>query len=170
MKVTIVQSEIHAAIDGYVRSLIDVKTGSRIIIQLRATRGEDGTTADIDIVPDDGSEDQPATSNQAQAPAPVVSKSSTAVKPKAEPKPKPTPAPAPEPVAEKAPASTAEQIEQVKGEAEAAEQSEEEVARAADAMDLNAPVEAAEEPAAEEAAEEAPARQSLFAGLKSKPE
>lgn len=52
MKITIVQAEIYNAIDAYIRGLITVNEGSRIEINLRATRGEEGATAEIDIVPD----------------------------------------------------------------------------------------------------------------------
>lgn len=51
MQITINQSEIEAAIRSHILSQINVKDGHEISISLKATRGEDGTTAIIDITP-----------------------------------------------------------------------------------------------------------------------
>lgn len=59
MQVTLVQAEIEAAITNYINDIMTVKDGMAITITIRATRGEEGTTAVIDILP------------QGQAPAPV---------------------------------------------------------------------------------------------------
>lgn len=64
MQIIIVQSEIETAIRNHILSLIDIKEGARIDIDLSATRGADGFKATIDIVSGDA---QPT---QAQ-PAPV---------------------------------------------------------------------------------------------------
>ena len=52
MQITLVQHEIETALRNYVTSLLNVREGHRIDITLKATRGEDGSTAVIDIVPD----------------------------------------------------------------------------------------------------------------------
>src|SRR5690349_9412992 len=53
MKITMVQSEIEAAIEASVRDQISVKEGHRVDIELRATRGDEGYQANINIVPED---------------------------------------------------------------------------------------------------------------------
>lgn len=52
MKIQIVQTEIEAAIRAHILNQIKVNDGMRIDMTLRATRGEEGFVADIDIVPD----------------------------------------------------------------------------------------------------------------------
>lgn len=52
MQITIVQVEIEEAIRNHILSLIDVKEGKRIDITLKATRGDEGATAIINIVDD----------------------------------------------------------------------------------------------------------------------
>ena len=51
MKITIVQAEIEAAIVSHIRSLVSVREGMDITVQLAATRGSEGFTAAIDILP-----------------------------------------------------------------------------------------------------------------------
>lgn len=51
MQITINQSEIEAAIKAHILSQINIKDGHDISITLKATRGDDGTTAIIDITP-----------------------------------------------------------------------------------------------------------------------
>lgn len=51
MQITINQTEIEAAIKAHILSQINIKEGHDISIQLKATRGDDGTTAIIDISP-----------------------------------------------------------------------------------------------------------------------
>lgn len=143
MQITLIQAEIEQALKNYINDIMSVKDGMEIEIQLKATRGEEGTTAIIDIVP--------------QKPkAPRGSRTSGEVPAKAEPvkaaaapvKAEPAQAVAeadPEPVVESVAEAEADDAEQV------AEQAQE-----------PAPVEAEQVPA-----EEAP-RKSLFAGL-SKP-
>lgn len=196
MQVTIVQDDIHEAIRNFILEQIDVKPGMRIDVTLKATRGEDGTTAIIDIRKDDGSKtDTKAVSNETAAPAPVTSTSSKAAvipatKPENEPdtnpveKPAVTPAkPTPKPSGPKAAPKPAPVAEAPKEEAVAEEQAEvlEEAAKvdAADVAEAE-PEAGSEEALASEAAatepteeveetEAAPVRQSLFAGLKSNP-
>ena len=52
MQITLVQTEIETAIRNYIHSQIVVKEGMKIDIILKATRGDEGTTAIIDITPD----------------------------------------------------------------------------------------------------------------------
>ena len=65
MQIIIVQSEIETAIRNYVLSQLNVKEGQRIDIDLKATRGESGATAIIDIV----SENAPIPNRQPEVPA-----------------------------------------------------------------------------------------------------
>lgn len=50
MQITLTQIEIEQAITNYITEHVNVKSNKKIIIDLRATRGVDGTTAIIDIV------------------------------------------------------------------------------------------------------------------------
>lgn len=50
MQITLTQVEIEQAITSYITEHVNVKSNKKIIIDLRATRGADGTTAIIDIV------------------------------------------------------------------------------------------------------------------------
>ena len=52
MQITLIQSEIEQALTDYIHSQINVKEGQKITIELKATRGAEGTTAVIDIVAD----------------------------------------------------------------------------------------------------------------------
>ena len=52
MQIILVQHEIETALRNHVTSLLQVRDGHRIDITLKATRGEEGSTAVIDIVPD----------------------------------------------------------------------------------------------------------------------
>ena len=143
MQITLIQSEIEQALKNYINDIMSVKDGMEIEIQLKATRGEEGTTAIIDIVPQKPkasrggrtSGEVPAKAEPAKAAAPAKAEAAQAVAEAA-----------PEPVAESVAEAEADDAEQV------AEQAQE-----------PAPVEAEQAPA-----EEAP-RKSLFAGL-SKPQ
>ena len=139
MQITLIQSEIEQALKNYINDIMSVKDGMEIEIQLKATRGEEGTTAIIDIVPQKPkasrggrtSGEVPAKAEPAKAAAPAKAEAAQAVA-EAD----------PEPVAESVAEAEADDAEQV------AEQAQE-----------PAPVEAEQAPA-----EEAP-RKSLFAGL-----
>ena len=147
MQITLIQSEIEQALKNYINDIMSVKDGMEIEIQLKATRGEEGTTAIIDIVP--------------QKPkAPRGSRTSGEVPAKAEPV-KAAAAPA---KVEAAPA-VAEAEPVVESVAEAEADDAEQVAEQAQEPEAQepAPVEVEQAPA-----EEAP-RKSLFAGL-SKPQ
>lgn len=50
MQITLIQSELEAAIRQYVHDIVNIKEGMEINIELRAGRGVDGYTASIDIV------------------------------------------------------------------------------------------------------------------------
>ena len=142
MQITLIQSEIEQALKNYINDIMSVKDGMEIEIQLKATRGEEGTTAIIDIVP--------------QKPkAPRGSRTSGEVPAKAEPV-KAAAAPA---KVEAAPA-VAEAEPVVESVAEAEADDAEQVAEQAQEPEV-------QEPAPVEV-EEAP-RKSLFAGL-SKPQ
>ena len=148
MQITLIQSEIEQALKNYINDIMSVKDGMEIEIQLKATRGEEGTTAIIDIVPQKPkvtrgsrtSGEIPAKPEPVKAAAPAKAEAAQAVAEAA-----------PEPVAESVAEAEADDAEQV------AEQAQE-----AEALEP-APVEAEQAPA-----EEAP-RKSLFAGL-SKPQ
>ncbi len=49
MKITINQAEIEAAITAYIMSQVSIKEGQKINIELKATRGAEGYSAEIDI-------------------------------------------------------------------------------------------------------------------------
>lgn len=87
MQITLVQSEIEQALKNYINEQVNVKEGMDIVIVLKATRGEEGTTAVIDIT----------------KPVAVVptAPQKRAVAVKAEPKPEPQPTPEVKPSAEK---------------------------------------------------------------------
>ncbi|ANJ65194.1 hypothetical protein FROZEN_65 [Erwinia phage vB_EamP_Frozen] len=51
MQVTLTQAEIEQALKNFINDQINIKEGMEINIDIRATRGADGTTAVIDIVP-----------------------------------------------------------------------------------------------------------------------
>ena len=141
MQITLIQSEIEQALKNYINDIMSVKDGMEIEIQLKATRGEEGTTAIIDIVPQKPKAARGGrTSGEVPAKAEPVKAAAAPVK--AEPAQAVT-----ESVAE-AEADDAEQVAEQAQEPEALEP---------------APVEAEQAPA-----EEAP-RKSLFAGL-SKPQ
>lgn len=140
MQITLIQSEIEQALKNYINDIMSVKDGMEIEIQLKATRGEEGTTAIIDIVPQ-----KPKAARGARVSGETSGKSDTvraAAPAKAEPA---------QAVAESVAEAEADDAEQV------AEQAQEPEAQEP------APVEAEQAPA-----EEAP-RKSLFAGL-SKPQ
>lgn len=80
MQITLVQSEIETALRNYVTSLLNVREGHRIDITLKATRGEDGSTALIDIVPD-----TPAKVEQAQTMVKPVVRSPAVQRPSSSP-------------------------------------------------------------------------------------
>ena len=143
MQITLIQSEIEQALKNYINDIMSVKDGMEIEIQLKATRGEEGTTAIIDIVPQKPkasrggrtSGEVPAKAEPAKAAAQAKAEAAQAVAEAA-----------PEPVAESVAEAEADDAEQVAEQAQEPEVQE------------PAPVEV----------EEAP-RKSLFAGL-SKPQ
>ena len=141
MQITLIQSEIEQALKNYINDIMSVKDGMEIEIQLKATRGEEGTTAIIDIVPQ-----KPKAARGGRTSGEIPAKAEP-VKAAADPV-KAEPAQA---VAESVAEAEADDAEQV------AEQAQEPEAQEP------APVEAEQAPA-----EEAP-RKSLFAGL-SKPQ
>ena len=149
MQITLIQSEIEQALKNYINDIMSVKDGMEIEIQLKATRGEEGTTAIIDIVPQ---KPKAARGSRTSGEVPAKSEPVKAAAAPAKAEPAQTVAEAdPEPVAESVAEAEADDAEQV------AEQAQE-----AEALEP-APVEAEQAPA-----EEAP-RKSLFAGL-SKPQ
>ena len=144
MQITLIQAEIEQALKNYINDIMSVKEGMEIEIQLKATRGEEGTTAIIDIIPS-----KPKTAVRgSRVSGEAAGKSVSAVK--AEPEPVKAVEPEPEPEVA------------VKAEPEVA------VAEEAEAEPAEAAVEAEDEPVEPAPAEAAP-RKSLFAGL-SKPQ
>ena len=141
MQITLIQSEIEQALKNYINDIMSVKDGMEIEIQLKATRGEEGTTAIIDIVPQKPKAVRGGRSS-GEIPAKAEPVKAAAAPVKAEPA---------QAVAESVAEAEADDAEQV------AEQAQE-----PEALEP-APVEAEQAPA-----EEAP-RKSLFAGL-SKPQ
>lgn len=141
MQITLIQSEIEQALKNYINDIMSVKDGMEIEIQLKATRGEEGTTAIIDIVPQKPKAARGGRTS-GEVPAKAEPVKATAAPAKAEPA---------QAVAESVAEAEADDAEQV------AEQAQE-----PEALEP-APVEAEQAPA-----EEAP-RKSLFAGL-SKPQ
>lgn len=140
MQITLIQSEIEQALKNYINDIMSVKEGMEIEIQLKATRGEEGTTAIIDIIPS-----KPKTAVRgSRVSGEAAGKSVSAVK--AEPEPVKAVEPEPEPEVA------------VKAEPEVA------VAEEAEAEPAEAAVEAEAEPVEPAPAEAAP-RQSLFSGL-----
>lgn len=141
MQITLIQSEIEQALKNYINDIMSVKDGMEIEIQLKATRGEEGTTAIIDIVPQKPKAARGGRTS-GEIPAKAEPVKAAAAPAKAEPA---------QAVAESVAEAEADDAEQV------AEQAQE-----PEALEP-APVEAEQAPA-----EEAP-RKSLFAGL-SKPQ
>ena len=140
MQITLIQSEIEQALKNYINDIMSVKDGMEIEIQLKATRGEEGTTAIIDIVPQ-----KPKATRGSRTSGEIVAK--------------------PEPVKAVAGSAKAEPVQAaVEAEPEPAAESVAE----AEADDAEQVGEQVIEPKTEVPAEEAP-RKSLFAGL-SKPQ
>lgn len=86
MQIIIVQSEIEEAIEKHIREQITVKDDHRIDIELRATRGEDGYQAIIDIVPISADRKAPASTETVTAAVKVAK--ATPAAPKSPTKPK----------------------------------------------------------------------------------
>lgn len=144
MQITLNQVEIEAALKAYILNQININDGMEIVIDLKATRGEAGTTAIIDIVP--------RTEQKAEAVKPVASRTVTAQ--------------AKEVVKEKPAAVATTSMAQVVEEAQASEPE----TSAEEAGQETAAQAEAESADAEEAEEAAPApagsaRPSLFATL-----
>jgi hypothetical protein len=55
MQITIIETEIKTAIRNHILGLISVREDMKIDIDLRATRGQEGFTAIVDILPEDPS-------------------------------------------------------------------------------------------------------------------
>ena len=160
MQITINETEIKQAIKKLVLSQISVAEGMNIDIELKATRGADGATAIIDISEPGSNADTVAVARRTPSPAPT-----------------PAATPAASPVAAQTKLDVAKKIQEAKatpetpapavsdGIAEHGEQQEDEGMKAQPEEPADPP--AAETPAAaEEPAEPAPAKKSLFGGLK----
>lgn len=57
-KITLNNTEIEKAIENYVRTLISIAPGQKIVIDMKAGRGENGYSATLDILPADTVEQQ----------------------------------------------------------------------------------------------------------------
>jgi hypothetical protein len=93
MQIIIVQSEIEAAIEAQIREQIVVRDDYRIDIELRATRGEDGYQAIIDIVPVNSERKAPSADTGVAATVKVTKAASAPAAPKAPKAPKAVAAP-----------------------------------------------------------------------------
>lgn len=94
MQISLVQTEIEQALVDFANSQIKVKEGMQIKVTMKATRGDEGFTATIDIVPVDTVEQTPSLVRTAPAgikAAVTAAKTST----KAETSPAKTPEPDP---------------------------------------------------------------------------
>lgn len=83
MQVTLIQSEIEQALVNYINDQINVKPGMRITIELRATRGETGMQALVDIVPDNVVATVVEAAPSVEAPAQPAVRARPAIVPKA---------------------------------------------------------------------------------------
>jgi hypothetical protein len=79
MQITLVQSEIEEGIRLFVMRKLTINSGQRIDIDLKATRGDEGYTAMIDIVDDSASAQAPAPAAPVTEPARRPRGSTTAV-------------------------------------------------------------------------------------------
>lgn len=149
MQITLIQSEIEQALKNYINDIMSVKEGMEIEIQLKATRGEEGTTAIIDIVPLKTKPARPRATGEASGKSDAPRAASTA---------KSDPAPAQVQV-EPAPQAQNESL------AEAQADDAEQVADATGDSDTAAEVVAEEAGQLPESPAGEPGRQSLFAGL-----
>lgn len=61
MKITLIQEEIHEAVEAYVRSQINIAVNQKVAISFTAGRGENGLTAELDIRPQAIQPKKPAT-------------------------------------------------------------------------------------------------------------
>lgn len=111
MQITLVQTDIEAALDMYVRSLINIGEDTDINFDLKATRGPEGMTAQVELT-QATSRVQPKTT----APKPRAVKAAEPVK---------APAEEPETVAEEEPV---EQTQEEEAEADMADTAEPETA------------------------------------------
>jgi hypothetical protein len=81
MQITIVETEIKTAIRNHILGLISVREDMKIDIDLRATRGQEGFTAIVDILPEDPSGSKPKI--KTEAPVDVASEASVKTEPAA---------------------------------------------------------------------------------------
>jgi hypothetical protein len=163
MQITINQAEIEEAIRERILGQIQIKDGMRIDIDLRATRGDEGYTAVIDIVPKTA---ERRTSTQSEAPTKVETPAPKASAPAKAAAPKRSASVFGTGGTSAKPAETKVEEPAVTIEEEAPVIAEADAEVAADpipdtAVEAEAPAETAQEPA-----QEAPARPSLFSGLK----
>lgn len=106
MQITLNQVEIEEAITNYVNDLVSVNEGMAITVTIKATRGEEGTTALIDIVPEvvepEVVEPVKAAAKPGRKPAVKQAVVPTKEEPvaQAQPEPEPEPEPEAEPVKE----------------------------------------------------------------------
>ena len=99
MQITLNQVEIEEAITNYVNDLVSVNEGMAITVTIKATRGEEGTTALIDIVPEVIEPEVVEPVKAAAKPGRKPAVKQTVVPTKEEPVAQAQPEPEPEPVA-----------------------------------------------------------------------
>lgn len=86
MRILIVQDEIEQAIRSHILNQISIKEGQEIKIDLKATRGDDGMTAEINIVTP-GNEPQKPTQTATQSRSASTGTKTQATKPSTSPAP-----------------------------------------------------------------------------------
>lgn len=64
MQITLNQDEIMQALDVYVRTQINIALNQKVVIDLKAGRGENGYSATLDIVPNDMQSDTPTPASE----------------------------------------------------------------------------------------------------------
>lgn len=83
MQVIIVQAEIETAIRNHILSLVSVNPGMRVDVDIAATRGKDGFSATIDIVPEASEPTKKASDAEQESQPEVAEKKTPGPKPKA---------------------------------------------------------------------------------------
>lgn len=160
MIITLNQSEIEAALTAHINNLMNLKDGVAIKYEFKATRGDEGFTAVLDIT--DGKAAPAPALVKVVAAHPAATAKAAAPAPKAEVKEETKPPFTPD--APKGNEATSSKPEEVKQEAA---QSSDSQAASTEAAETGTAQAATAEAATETAAAPAAAKPSLFANLKS---
>lgn len=76
MQITLNQVEIEQAITDLIHTQFNVKEGIRVVVSLKMTRGEEGNTAIVDLIPESKIVEEPVVTQA----APVVTKERTVIR------------------------------------------------------------------------------------------